>query len=144
MKCHTYIEKDHDEMVIIYAKERTELVSEIENLVLSNNISLTGVYNDEITKLNPLEICCFISENNKVFAIIDNKKYQIKQRLYQLEELDFNTYYVKINQSCYANIKKIKKFESTIGGSLKVIFQNNYVDFIARRELKNVKERMGL
>ncbi len=144
MKCHTYIEKDHDEMVIIYAKERTELVSEIENLVLSNNISLTGVYNDEIIKLNPLEICCFISENNKVFAIIDNKKYQIKQRLYQLEELDFNTYYVKINQSCYANIKKIKKFESTIGGSLKVIFQNNYVDFIARRELKNVKERMGL
>lgn len=144
MKCHTYIEKDHDEMVIIYAKERTELVSEIENLVLSNNISLTGVYNDEIIKLNPLEICCFISENNKVFAIIDNKKYQIKQRLYQLEELDFNTYYVKINQSCYANIKKIKKFESTIGGSLKVVFQNNYVDFIARRELKNVKERMGL
>ncbi len=144
MKCYTYIEKDHDEMVIIYAKERTELVSEIENLVLSNNISLTGVYNDEIIKLNPLEICCFISENNKVFAIIDNKKYQIKQRLYQLEELDFNTYYVKINQSCYANIKKIKKFESTIGGSLKVIFQNNYVDFIARRELKNVKERMGL
>lgn len=144
MKCHTYIEKDHDEMVIIYAKERTELVNEIENLVLSDNISLTGVYNDEIIKLNPLEVCCFISENNKVFAVIDNKKYQIKQRLYQLEELDFNTYYVKINQSCYANIKKIKKFETTIGGALKVIFQNNYTDYIARRELKNVKERMGL
>ena len=58
--------------------------------------------------------------------------------------MEFNKYYVKINQSCYANIKNIKKFESTIGGSLKVIFKNNYVDYISRRELKNVKERMGL
>ena len=144
MKCHTFIEKDHDEEVIIFAKERTDLVNEIENLVLSDAISLTGVYNDEIIKLNPLDVCCFISENNKVFAIIDDKKYQIKQRLYQLEQLDFNKYYIKINQSCFANIKKIKKFENTIGGSLKVIFKNNYTDYIARRELKNVKERMGL
>ena len=52
--------------------------------------------------------------------------------------------FIKLNQSCIANKNKIKKFESTIGGALKVIFKNGYIDYISRRELKNVKERMGL
>ena len=77
------------------------------------------------------------------YKVID-KKYQIKYRLYQLEEMEINKSFIKINQSCYANIKRIKKFDSTISGALKVIFNNGYVDYIARRELKNFKERMGL
>lgn len=144
MKCYTYIDKNHDEEVLIYAKERNEIVNEIETLVNSNNVLITGVYNEEIVKINPIDVTCFISENNKVFAMVNNKKYQIKQKLYQLEEMEFNTYFVKLNQSCYANMKKIKKFESTIGASLKVIFDNNYFDYISRRELKNVKVRMGI
>ena len=144
MKCYTYIEKDHDEEVLIYSHERNQLVIDIENLVESSGISITGFDEGEIIKINPLDVCCFISEGNKVYALIKNKKYQIKYHLYQLEEQDFNKHFIKINQSCIANIKKIKKFESTIGGALKVVFVNDYVDFISRRELKNVKERMGL
>ena len=114
MKCYTYIEKEHEEEVFIYAKEKTNLVKEIENLCKSDSILLTGTNENELIKINPLEVSCFISENNKVFALIDDKRYQIKQRLYQLEEMDFNGHYVKINQSCYANIKKIKRFLKTI------------------------------
>ena len=144
MKCYTFIEEDHEEKVLIYAKERTNLVSEIEKLCKSDSILLTGTNENDIIKINPLDVCCFLSENNKVFALIGDKKYQIKQRLYQLEEMNFNNHFVKINQSCYANIKNIKRFETSIGGSLKVVFKNNYIDYISRRELKNVKERMGL
>ena len=56
----------------------------------------------------------------------------------------FNEYFVKLNQSCLANIKQIKEFKASIGGSVMVIFQNGYKDYISRRELKNVKERIGL
>ena len=144
MKYRTFIDKEHEEEVLIYAKEKNSLVTEIENLCESASISFTGTNEREIVKISPLEIVCFISENNKVFALIDDKKYQIKQKLYQLEEMDFKNHYVKLNQSCFANIKKIKKFEATFAGSLKVIFVNGYFDYISRRELKNVKERMGL
>ena len=143
MKCYTYINETEEDKVLIYSKERTKLVDEIESLVESTNIDLTGTYNEEIIKINVNDVSCFISENNKVYALINEKKYQIKQRLYQLEEMNLNTF-IKINQSCLANKKKIKKFESTIGGSLKVVFKNGYIDFISRRELKNVKQRMGL
>ena len=144
MKYRTFIDKEHEEEVIIYAKEKNNLVVEIENLCESDSISFTGTNEREIVKISPLEIVCFISENNKVYALIDDKKYQVKQKLYQLEDMEFKRHYVKLNQSCFANIKKIKKFEATFGGSLKVIFANGYFDYISRRELKNVKERMGL
>ena len=143
MKCYTYIEDVEEEKILIYAKERTKLVDEIESLVNSSHIDLTGIYNEEIVKLNINDVSCFISENNKVFALVNDKKYQIRRRLYQIEELNLNTF-IKLNQSCIANKRKIKKFESTIGGSIKVIFKNGYIDYISRRELKNVKERMGL
>ena len=143
MKCYTYIEETTEEKVLIYAKERTKLIDEIESLVESVNIDLTGIFNDEIIKIDINDVICFLSENNKVFALINDKKYQIKQRLYQIEEMNLDNF-IKINQSCLANKKKIKKFESTIGGSLKVVFKNGYVDYISRREVKNVKQRMGL
>ena len=143
MKCYTYINENEEERVLIYAHDRTRLVDDIESLVLSSEIDLTGSYDNEIIKIDINDVVCFISENNKVYALVGDKKYQIKYRLYQIEELNLNIF-IKVNQSCLANKTKIKRFESTIGGSLKVVFNNGYVDFIARRELKNVKKRMGL
>ena len=143
MKCYTYIEENEEERVLIYAHDRTRLVEDIESLVLSSEIDLTGSYDSEIIKIDINDVICFISENNKVYALIGDKKYQIRYRLYQIEELNLNMF-IKINQSCLANKTKIKRFETTIGGALKVVFKNEYIDFISRRELKNVKNRMGL
>lgn len=143
MKCYTYINEDEEERVLIYSHDRTRLVEDIEALVLSSEVDLTGNYDGEIIKIDINDVACFISENNKVFALVGDKKYQIKYRLYQIEELNLNIF-IKINQSCLANKTKIKRFETTIGGALKVVFKNGYIDFISRRELKNVKNRMGL
>ena len=143
MKCYTYIEETDEEKVLIYANKRNKIVDEIEALVLTSLVDLTGTYNDEIIKIDINDVSCFISNNNKVFALINDKRYQIKQRLYQIEEMNLKNF-IKINQSCLANKKKIKKFETSIGGSLKVVFKNGYVDYISRRELKNVKQRMGI
>ena len=143
MKCYTYIKEDEEEKVLIYAHDRTRLVDDIESLVLSSEVDLTGNYDNEIIKIDINDVICFVSDNNKVFALIGDKKYQIRYRLYQIEELNLNMF-IKLNQSCLANKTKIKRFETTIGGALKVVFKNGYIDFISRRELKNVKKRMGL
>lgn len=143
MKLQIVIDPNRDEEILIYAHEKTLLISEIEELVKSHSVDLIGYAQDETVKLNLNDIYCFITEDNKVYALTENEKFKIKSRLYQLEEkLDNN--FVKINQSCIANIKKIDRFKATVGGSLTVVFENGYVDFVSRRKLKNVKERLGL
>lgn len=144
MKCYTFIDENAEEKVVIYAKEKTSLIAEIEKLVNSSGVSLTGTNEDTSIVINPCDVTCFIVESGKIYALIENKKYQLKERLYQLEDMPFNEYYVKLNQSCFANIKKIKEFKASIGGAILVIFQNGYKEYISRRELKHVKERIGL
>jgi len=37
----------------------------------------------------------------------------------------------------------IKKFDVSFGGALTVIFKNGYTDYVSRRQMKIVKERIG-
>ncbi len=143
MKFRLFIDENRDEEVIVYAHKKSKLIEEIENLVSENNFELTGFVDREAVKLNLAEVYCFVSENNKVFAVCEKERFILRYRLYQLEEkLPEN--FVKINQSCIADIKKIKRFDTSFTGVLKVVFKNGYTDFVSRRNVKNIKERLGL
>lgn len=142
MKVKVIIDKAKEEEIIIYAHEKSELIAEIERLVSESNFELIGYKDGEAKKLNLISVNCFIVENGKVYALAEEKM-QIKARLYQVENmLDGN--FVKINQSCVANIRQIEKVQATFSGSLSVIFKNGYKDYISRRNLKSVKERLGV
>ena len=71
------------------------------------------------------------------------QKLRLHQRLYELEELGESNL-IKINQSCIANTEKIDRFEVSFGGALAVVFKNGHRDYVSRRQLKYVKERIGL
>lgn len=142
MKITIITDKTKDEEIIIRVHEKTELIEKIEKLVNETSDGFIGYKENEAMMLDINDINCFITENNKVFAMTD-EKLLIKERLYKVEEkLDDN--FIKINQSCLANIKKIVKVQATFSGSLSVVFRNGYTDYISRRNLKNVKERLGV
>ena len=144
MKYTIIIDKNREEEVIIYAKEKSTLTDEIERLVSDNNIELIGYdKNGEGVKLTADEVYCFTVEDNKIFAITEKDKLRIKNRLYQLEEF-LPEYFVKINQSCVANIRKIARFDTSVSGTLLIKFKNGYKDYVSRRQMKAVKERLGL
>lgn len=141
MKCQTIIDKSRDEEVMIYVHERTEFVEQIENFVLGNSAELVGYSDKEAVKISSGEIFCILVEDNKVYAITQNEKLKMKQRLYVLEEM-LGSDFIKINQSCIVNIKEIKRFDASFAGALSVTLKNGYKDYISRRQLKKVKERI--
>lgn len=143
MKFKLFIDKEREEEVIVYAHEKSRLVSEIESLIEDSASELIGFNRGEAVILELCDIYCFTVEDGKLFAIIENERFLVKSRLYKVEE-NLPQNFVKINQSCIANITKIKKFDVTVSGALKVIFKNGYTDYVSRRNIKNVKERLGL
>lgn len=143
MKLKITIDKTREEEILIFAHEKTRLIDEIESLVNNSAKELVGYSAGEAQRLMPLIVTCFTVENNKVYAVTDKDKLQIKMRLYQLEEM-LDESFIKINQSCIANINEIKRFDSSISGTLKVIFKNGYCDYVSRRNIKSVKERLGV
>ena len=143
MKFKLFIDKEREEEVIVYAHEKSRIVSEIESLIEDSASELVGFNRGEAIRISAGDVYSFVLEEGRLFAVAENEKFLIKSRLYKVEEkLPQN--FVKINQSCIANIKKIKKFDVTVSGTLKVVFKNGYTDYVSRRNIKKVKERLGL
>ena len=143
MKFRLIIDSDREEEVLIYAKKENALTREIEALVNAHSAALIG-YNEEkqIATLSPDEIVCITVEDGRVFALTADGKWQLRERLYAVEE-KLGPQFVKINQSCIANVKQIDRFDASLSGSLLVLFKNGYRDYVSRRQLKSVKERIG-
>ena len=143
MKVKTVIDKNKDEEIIIYAHERSSMIDEIESLVNSYSTQFIGYTDRVIRPLTLSEIYSFNVIDNKVYARLEKEVFLLKMRLYVIEDLIDNTF-VKINQSCIVNIKKIRKFDSTFTGTLGVELKNGYKDYVSRRQMKVVKERIGI
>ena len=144
MKHTTIIDPHREEEVVIYAGKRTREIEELERYLDRMSTELVGYGEDgRILPLRPAEVHCFIVEDGRVCALTDNEKLTVRLPLYAIEEM-LTEDFVRINQSCLGSIRKITRFDASIGGALMVTFGNGHRDYVSRRQLKNVKERMHI
>lgn len=142
MKYTVVIDKNREEEVVLYLREPSGLAEKIERLVMSENSDLIGYGEGKIIPLAHREIYAVYIEDGKLYASAEKEKLRLYERLYELEE-KLGDGFVKINQSCIVSVGKIERFEVSTGGSLMVLMKNGYRDYVSRRQLKIVKERIG-
>lgn len=143
MKYRIEVRAGQEEDILIYAKEQTPLLAEIEKMLAEPATTLIGYIGEQIFPLGLDEIDCFCIEDGRVYALAEQRKLMLKERLYQLEAKAGNAF-VRINQSCLVRISRIESFSPSIGGALMVKLENGYQDYVSRRQLKTLKERIGL
>ena len=87
---------------------------------------------------------CFLVEQEKTYALYcDGKRYLVRKRLYELEELLPDSF-EKINKSVIANWKQIVKFKVQLSGAVDAVFRSGYVECISRRCFAELKRRYAL
>lgn len=138
-----FIQSNDKEEIIVYAKEKNDFINSIEKMCHQTENKLLGYDKDIIKELNPYNVECFYTSNNKIYAIYDNVNYLVKIPLYELES-KYSEKFIYINQGCLANVDYIDHFEVNIGGSLLVVFKSKYKDYVSRRKIKDIKQRMGI
>ncbi len=142
MKLNVFVDKTKEEKIDIYVHEEKQIIEDIKKLISSEKEILC--YKDsEVYMLNFSDIVLFSVENERVYAYSENDKFLLKERLYKIEE-KMPRYFIKLNQSALGNIRQIKKFDCSVSGTLKVTFKNGLSDYVSRRQVKAVKERLGL
>lgn len=143
MKYTLIIDELKEESIVVTAHKKNKLIFEIENLIKNDSFKLIGYKDEKSFPLNILDVYAFYTYDGKVYAKTKSEDYLVRERIYKIEEYT-QELFVKINQGCLVNVKMILRFDSNIGGSIKVTLKNNFSDYISRRELKNVKRRIGL
>lgn len=143
MKHTTVIDPTREEEIIIHAHDHRAEIQAIEAYIDGLNTDLMG-YGEggQLVPLRPADVHCFTIEDGRVYALTDTEKLHVRLPLYVIEE-KLGQAFVRINQSCLGNPQKIKRFDTSIGGALMVIFANSHRDYVSRRQLKTVKERIG-
>ena len=143
MRFELIIDPSCEERVVLHARQESDLTRAIQRLVQEEPTKLVGYREGDIVPLTPAQIYCVAVEGDRVFALCREEKLQMKLRLYVLEEL-LGDGFVKINQSCLANISQVERFDASVTGTLKVKFKNGHTDYVSRRQLKQVKARFGM
>ena len=140
------INKDCEESVTAVVHECTPLTDEIERLVMQENVTdrIAGYDEDGITMLDIKQVECFFVQSEKTYAAYsDGKRYLIKKRLYELENI-LPDEFERINKSAVANRSRISKFKVQLSGAVDAVFASGYTDYISRRCFSELRKRYGL
>lgn len=143
MKFKLIIDQTKDEEVVARVHEPSTLTEQIEALVLQYTGSdrVAGYTEDEMKMLSFDTIECITVLEGKTYAIdVRNRKYRLKQRLYELETL-LPSSFIRINKSTLANEKRIERFATSFSGAVDAVFRCGYREYVSRRCFSEIKRR---
>lgn len=143
MKFTLIIDKEKDEEVVATVHERSTLTDEIEALILKHaGADRIPAYGDDDMKMLALsDIECITILDGKTYAIdSQNRRYRLKQRLYELEA-QLPASFIRINKSTLANENRLDRFAVTYSGGVDALFKCGYREYVSRRCFAQIKRR---
>ncbi|MBO5451123.1 MAG: LytTR family transcriptional regulator [Lachnospiraceae bacterium] len=123
--------------------EVNRVVNYISNLE-NTSFMITGQKDGKIELLDQENIIRLYAENGKMFAKLDQATYQIRLRLYELEERLDNDKFVRISNSEIVNLKKVKGLDLSFAGTICMELENGEVSYVSRRYVSKIKKKLGL
>ncbi len=143
MKFKLIIDKERDEEIVATVHSRSGLTDEIEALVLKHaGADRIPAYTDDDMKMIAFsDIECITVLDGKTYAIdSQNRRYRLKQRLYELEAL-LPSSFIRINKSALANENCLDRFAVTYSGAVDAVFKCGYAEYVSRRCFAQIKRR---
>ena len=141
MKFKLIIDKEKDEELVAIVHSRTVLIDQIEALISKHTDRIPGYTEDDIKMLAVSEIECVTVLDGKTYAIDSkNRRYRLKQRLYELEE-QLPSSFIRINKSALANEKALDRFAVAYTGAVDAVFKCGYREYVSRRCFTQIKRR---
>ena len=145
MRFRLIIDKTAEEEVVATVHEPSELTRQIQELVESRGgvQQLAGYLEDTMRILEVSEIECVTVLEGKTYAIdAENRRYRLKQRLYELEEM-LPPSFIRINKSALANEKRLERFTASFSGAVDAVFRCGYREYVSRRCFAQIKRRFA-
>ena len=132
-----------DDTIVINFHPQNSQIENIKTIIAENNVTPISVYKREQELfLQPNEILFFETDNDIVYAHTINHNYEIKLKLYEIEQLDVLSF-IRISKSSIININQIYSIEKTFGAGSLIKFRNTHKEvYVSRLYYKLLKEKL--
>lgn len=131
--------------VVILTDQMNEEISEIvRKLSDTESQVIAGFQNDMVTLLDRDTILRIYTANGKVFAATERGEYLLRLRLYELEARLRRDRFVRISNSEIINLKKVRHFDLSFAGTIRVSLSDGASTYVSRRYVSKIKDLLGL
>lgn len=137
------LREDEEEQIIIKCHQ---LTPEINRLIssLKSQDSLIAYDGSEIYRVPQSKVYYIESIDNKIFLYCREKVYELKQKLYELEDCLSGRDFLRVSKSVILNLSKIKSLSPALSGRFEAVLFNDEKTIISRQYVSDLKKRLGI
>lgn len=131
--------------VIIITKTVDERIHDLMKRISDTQPQvLAGFDADTVRLLEQDAIIRIYAAAGKVFAVTEKGTYTLRMRLYELEERLDKGKFARISNSEIVNLRKVKSFDLSFTGTIRVSMSNGESTFVSRRYVSKIKQLLGI
>ncbi len=131
--------------VIIEAPAETEEVRRLIALLESDSPGvLNGWADGRVERIAEADVVRIYGERQKVFAETADGRFQLRERLYELEERLDPRSFVRVSNSEIVNSRHILRLDASLTGTLCLHMRGGAKVYASRRHVAGLKRHFGL
>lgn len=147
MKIRVEIESTLEEQeIVIKTNALNEEILELQNAistVLNKGKDIVFIKNDTEFYFSIDKILFFETEQNRLMAHTIDEEYEVKYKLYELEEL-LPAYFMRVSKSTILNTRKVYGLTKNLASSSRVDFaKSKKVVYVSRNYYKPLKDMLN-
>ena len=130
------------EIVEIHCHKVSDEVKEIIAYVKSRQGQLTGSMDDMQFEIPVSDIFYIESVDNKTFAYTQNEVYELRQKLYEVEDLLREKHFLRTSKSTLLNLMKISAIKPALNGRFTAVLFSGEETVISRKYVPELKKAL--
>ncbi|WMC92357.1 LytTR family DNA-binding domain-containing protein [Kineothrix sp. MB12-C1] len=128
-----------DECLIIECVEVTPDIESIRSYALAKGMTLIGSIDERIYQFNLSDVFYFEAVDERVFAYTKGKSYELKIRLYELENAYADKHFIRCSKSFIINLMKLESISPALNGRFMAHMKNGEKIIISRQYVPQIK-----
>lgn len=133
-----------DEQILIQCYRVNDELLEIIDFIKSREDQLSGYEDTRIYQISLRDIYYFEGVDNKVYAYLKDQVYEIKNKLYELEELYKKRKFFRCSKSVLINLLKIECVKPALNGRFTAKLLNGEQVIISRQYVPDLKKTLQI
>lgn len=128
-----------DECVTIECVKVTPDIESIRSYALTKGTTLSGSSGERIYSFNLSEVFYFEAVDERVFAYTKNMTFELKSRLYEIENAYVDRHFIRCSKSFVINLMKLESISPALNGRFMANMKNSEKIIISRQYVPSLK-----
>ena len=125
--------------MVIECFEVTPDVESIRSYALTKGETLMGSADERIYQFNLFDVFYFEAVDERVFAYTHKRAYEIKTRLYEVENAYNDKHFIRCSKSFVINLMKLDSISPALNGRFTAHMKNGEKIIISRQYVPEIK-----